>query len=214
MPTYRLYRAPRLGTGTRADPFRSALTTYINAGSGPGLVKDGNTFWDIVHDARAVRYGIAYADPAVHAAIVADVTITALSPEGQTNEAVQTWLDGLLAASPTLSTTLEGDGIPMGWAGTNATRRQALRVLIRLHIVTQFVRRLKNTNALTFLGQPLDTLISAVPVAQRNAVQAWMTAQGLDSSWILGTHTVRQVCQFIVDTLHPPSDLRLGPIPI
>lgn len=190
--TYRFYRSLEIGTGlTLADAKRSALTRYITAGS-------GSDFWDWVHDARPVRYVFARCDSTIHALCVADADITAYSPELANIPAVQAWLDGTLSSVPVaIRNQIESDGFSTAWANAQTTRRAAFLYISRVHVMMQGLRRLRDDDSLQMFTKGLDTTVGALSVQVRNKVSTWMNNRGLDTSWILGTTTIRAVIQYI-----------------
>lgn len=121
--TLRLYRASRIGSGSRADPWRPALRRYI----------DTESRWQLWHctDLVPVFYALVHAEPAAHAQCEADPDITPLSPERATPAALRTWLDGPLGSmSAALRTAIEGDGIPLDDIGAASTRAALLRRIL------------------------------------------------------------------------------------
>lgn len=202
--TYRFYRTARLGDGSRANPFRSALTRYI-----PGSIQ-GATFWDWIHDARPLRYALALTDSVTHVLAASDADIQALSPELADLAAVNTWLESSTLSDPA-HTTLEGDGISTQWIAAQTTRRQLFRYAARLHVVVQDVKRLKNAETMDIFGRGLDLQMNQVPVTTRQKIRTWMEAKGLDTTWITNATTVRQVLHYIVQNVDWPV-LPFGPV--
>lgn len=203
--TFRFYRTAQIGTGTRNDAFRSAMDRYIVADG------SGQNFWDWIHDGRPLRYVLARATTATHLTAELDPDITPVSPEMPDLEAVRLWLDSPVLADVTLTTTLENDGISTSWASQQTTRRQVFRFLSRLHVVTQDIRRIDGADALRFFREGLDTSISQVPPAVREAFRTWMQSKGLDAGWITGSTTVRQVVHYVMSNIDW-TILALGPV--
>jgi len=207
--TYRFYRSLMVGTGTRSDPYRSDLTRFIVADG------SGANFWDLAAPAgwHPARYALAIADSTVHAAIDADGTNLALSGELVDLPTVATFLDGTdaqnLAAN--ILAQFETDGVSTAWLASQTTVRQMLSYLSRLVVILQDVDRLANTNALAAFASALSTTVSQLSANVKTQVAAWMTGKGLDTSWIVGSTTVRQVLQYILTNINWPT-LSLGPV--
>ena len=205
MATYRFYRTALIGTGTRQDPFRSALTKYI--------VNDGTQdFWSWAYDIANAQYCLAFTDSATHAAAAADPQITAIGPELADLAAISAWLDtpvGVLGQA--LSDIMEGDGFPVDWIGAGVTRRDLWRFITMYHVITQRFKGSGDNSYLAFFKSNLNATVSSLPVAQRNKVQAWMAAQGMDTSWITGATQLREVIIFVAKNSNLPV-MTLGPV--
>jgi hypothetical protein len=196
--TYRLYRSARLGTGTRADPYRSALTRHISEDG------TGQTFEDWIQDPIDVglaRYACALADSTVHAQCVADPDITALSPECATIAEVTVYLDTPLAIVSGVRTTIETDRIPLHdlLDGAN-THRELWRRLAVYHRVGNYLRG-SGDAAIEILRAALSGTVGQLPAAVRTRVRNWMAERGLDSTWITNQTTVRDVITYIVNNV-------------
>jgi len=187
--TYRFYMATTIGTGTRADPFRAALTDFI--------VADGTQdFWSWFNPTHSVQFCLAWCDPTLHTTIAADSRVTVLSPQW---DDVNTHLDDLVGTIPSgTQTALETNGIPVAWIDASTTYRDVWRWLSKRHIFSQSLIGTGDTNVVNFIKNNLDTTVGSLSAAVRNAGQNWMTNHGLDTSWITGTTTVRQVVKFII----------------
>lgn len=68
--------------------------------------------------------------------------------------------------------------------------------------VIQTCMRDRRAELLTFIRSSLDGTVADVPVGARTRIQNWMQDKGLDTSWIVGTTTVRAVLKFIVGGLN------------
>ena len=214
--TYRLYRTERIGTGTLipsekepgvlvVDPFRSALDDYITTD------ETGQTYWDWIHDARALRYALALCESSKHAVLAADPRIVALSPEGDSLTSIQAWLDAPLSADATLLARLEADGCSTAWITGGTTRRHVLRYLMHTHVICQDARRAKVVDVLTFLAGNLDSRTGDVPLRVRQAVSAWITSKGLTTTQFTNNTTVREVVHYVRENIDWPT-LTLGPV--
>ncbi len=116
--TFRFYRAERIGDGMSIQTaFRSALTDHI--------VEDGTgqTFHDEIGSGLA-RYAVARCDSTVHATIVADPRIVALTAEQATLNDIRNFLDA--PVSDALRAILVSDG-----KGVKATARATFDFLLR-----------------------------------------------------------------------------------
>lgn len=192
--TYRLYRSIRIGTGARDNPWRSKLTLYITADG------TGADFWDWIHDARPVRYALTRCDSTVHTQIAADIEITPLSPELSTLAALNSWGNELASTIPLgMRDQLEADGCSMSWVTAQTTKREVLRYLSRMHRISQELRRLRESDALDFLMQDLTRPVAQVPLAARTRISTWMHNHDLETTWITGSTTVREVIHFILE---------------
>lgn len=193
MATYRFYRAPTLGTGASPqDGIRSKLTNYI--------VNDGTQdFWDWSFRTRNTRYCLAWCASSVHTTIAADAEITVLSPELADLPAIQTWLDGLVGTLPAaVAMVLEADGISTTWLTGATTRRQLWKFIAKLHVLIQKLSGSGDADLRDLFKNGLATTVAQVPVAARTKIGNWMTNNGMDTSWITGATTLRQVTHFVV----------------
>lgn len=190
VPTYRFYRSTQIGTGTQADPFRSALTRCV--------VGQGNTFWDWVHDARSLRYALVLAEPAVHTTCAADPDITSFSTQLTATE-LAAWLE-LPASSLSLAARnqLETDGFSLGWANASTTRRELLRYMSKVHVMMQELKRLRDSNSLQLFNRGLDTTVGALSATVRNALASWVASHGLDTGQVNASTTVRQLIHYVL----------------
>lgn len=198
--TYRFYRSLEIGDGlTPATAFKSALTRYITSDGQP----NGPDFWDWRHEARPVRYAFARCDSTVHTQCATDADITPYSPELADLPAVQAWLDGTLASVPIgIRNQIESDGFSTGWVNAQTTRRAAFIYISKVHVLMQELRRLRDEDSLVMFKQLLDSTIGSLSLQVRNKVGTWMTNRGLDTSWITGPTTVREVIHHIVINLN------------
>lgn len=193
--TYRFYRSTEIGTGTIVDPRRNVLTNYITGG-------DGADFWDWIHDARPIRYAFSCADSTVHDLCAADADITPYSPQLADLPAVQVWLDSPLSSVPVgIRNQIESDGFSTAWATGQTTRRAAFIYISRVHVMMQELKRLKDNDSLEMFTKGLDTTVGALTTLVRNKVSQWMENRGLDTSWVLGSTSVREVIQYIITNL-------------
>lgn len=170
------------GTGTFTDSFRPRLADLI-----PG------TAWAAA-DGRAdptgaAQYLLAWADvtPAQHAILIADAGITYIPFEdgsGNVLGLVNTVGDLAAANRTAINTALENRNIPTD-DFTLATTLQAVlaRVLKRFNL-----RALLAANDYT---TGLDTTISSLSPAQRQAINNRLTGLGFDTSVIKNSDTIR-----------------------
>jgi hypothetical protein len=188
--TYRFYLTTRIGDGaTHQTAMRSKLANFI--------VNDGTKdFWSWGNRATPFFFCLAFCDSALHATIVADIDIVALSPELADSGAITIYLDGLVGTLPVaISNALEAAGIPIDWIIAGTTRRQLWRFISAWHFINQRMTQSERT----FLANNLDATIGSLTVAARNQISAWMTAHGnLDTTWITGPTLVRAVVKFII----------------
>lgn len=198
--TFRFYRSVRIGDGlTTRTAFRNKLD------DAPFAIKEnpaaGTGYWDLIHDARAVRYVLVQCSSSLHTTIAADSEIIPLSPELADAAAIQTWLDGPLGTPTTVLARLEADGISTAWITAQTTRRDMFRYVSRVMACTQDLRRLKDVDALAVFAASLDATVNTLSTTTRTRAVTWMQNRGLDTSWIVpSTTTVRQVIHFVVQS--------------
>lgn len=116
--TYRIYRAERIGNGfSPTTAFRSALTEYI--------VEDGSgkTFHDEL-ESGPFRYAVVRCDSTLHAVIVNDSRIIALTNELTTTSDIRNFLNAPLSAA------LQGILLENG-KEIKATARETFAFLLR-----------------------------------------------------------------------------------
>jgi hypothetical protein len=200
-----------MGSGaSHFDPIQPRLHLYFTKPFGaPGPPSNYRGFITNVEHADAHQrwYCLAEGSTADHTAAEADAEIEPVGPVHDDLPALNTWLDQTGIPQAILD-DLEADGYPMDWVVPGVTtRRQVFKALsqgIRIH---QRMRgfpgltKAQRFDALRFAGRGLTTTVSAIPVTYRNAAEAWMTAHGLDTSWITGSTTLRQVLRYIADTI-------------
>jgi len=173
-------------------PYRSLLNTFINPAN-------GDNFDEIDHPARRISICTVEASASVLTAIEADSRITPVIPLRATD---RTHLASILA-TPFSSypsawrnaarTKLEGWGINTEWITGSHTMKDVLRQVIKIFSIAQVADGHGQTNVKEFLKGNLDARVSAIPVAQRNAIGIWLQSRGIDTAWITRTTTVRQV---------------------
>lgn len=191
--TYRFYMAVTLGDGLSiATAYRSKLANYIVGNA-------TQDFWSWANDTHSVQFCLAWCDPELHTTIAADADIVPISAQLADLSAITTYLDTPIASIPSgVQAALEANGIPVDWIvmGTT-TPRTFWRFIAARHFITQ--KLADNPNALQFLRANLDSVVSTLTIAQRNAVGNWMISRDIDTSWIVGSTTVRQVLKFIIN---------------
>ncbi len=203
--TYRFYLAATIGDGAPATRFRSKLCNYL-------VQNATQDFWSWPNSVTSNQFCLAWCPTALHTTIAADVDVVPLSSELADVAAVTAYLDAPVGTIPTgVATALENNGIPLDWVTITTTPRQIWQFISIRHSVAERINGAGNANALSFLRNNLDTQVSAISVAVRNAVASWMQAQGIDASWIVGTTTVRAVLKFIVVNWQLPI-MNYGPV--
>jgi hypothetical protein len=199
----RIYIAPQIGSGmmlsldpsTWSDttgPYRSLLNTFIDPAN-------GDNFDEIDHPARRVSICTVEASAAVLTAIEADVRVT---PVTYARAADRPALAAILAAPfssyplawrNAARAKLEKWGIDTSDITGSDTMKTVLCRVIKMFSVAQVADGHGQANVKEFLKGNLDVQVSAIPVAQRNAIGDWLQSKGIDTAWITGTTTVRQV---------------------
>lgn len=209
--TFRLYRSARIGTGTRSDPYRSALTRYIHEDG------TGATFEDWIQDPTdtgVARYALARCESAVHVACAADADVRPLSPEFANKAELATWLDAPVGAemTQTIRDVVEADRIPIDDVVVGVTtRRQLWRRIGMIHRVGNMLRGKRDDVVLDLLRRDVSTTVSQMAPTTRTRLRAWMTNHGLDTSWVTNTTTMRQILKFVVANLGvTPNTFKLG----
>jgi hypothetical protein len=174
-------------------PYRSLLNNFINPAN-------GDNFDEIDHPARRVSICTVEASAATLDVIEADSRVTPCIPLRATN---RVHLAQILAAPfssyplawrDAARTFLEGKGINTEWVTGTSTMRDVIRQVIKIFSVAQVADGQGQVNVKEFMRTAgLDTQVSAIPTVQRSAVADWLQSRGIDTTWITGTTTVRQV---------------------
>lgn len=147
---------------------------------------------------------VADVTPAQHAALIADVRITYLPIEDAGGQVVPFTepVSAISAANRTTIRTLlanrhiPDDGIQLSDPIRATLRRIALRFILR---------DILRADDLT---EGLDTLVSAIPLAKRQAIRAKLVARDIDFDGVLGSDTIRQALVKIVS--QNPSVFRVA----
>ncbi len=199
----RIYIAPQIGSGMLLDPnpanwtdttgpYRSLLNTFVSLAAGEG-------FEEIDHPARRISICTVEAQATTLDAIEADSRVTPVIPIRATDRIhLAQILNAPFASYPlpwrnAARTKLEALGINTEWiTGTN-TMKDVLRQVVKMFSVAQVADGQGQGNVKEFLKGNLDVEVSAIPAAHRQAIGAWLQSRGIDTSWITGTTTVRQV---------------------
>jgi hypothetical protein len=199
----RIYIAPQIGSGivlsadpsTWSDttgPFRSLLNNYINLAAGEG-------FDEIDHPARRISICTVEASAATLDAIEADARVVPVIPIRATDRThLAQILNAPFSSYPlawrnAARTKLESLGVNTEWITGTSTMKDVLRQIVKLFSVAQVADGHGQTGVKEFIRGNLDVQVSAIPTAQRQAVGAWLQSRGIDTSWITGSTTVRQV---------------------
>lgn len=166
------------------------------------------------HDVRnpvvGRRYAVAWGPTASLDAAELDPEVIALSPQSSDQAAAQNWLDQPHTWTVGQLATLEADFVDTDLITASTTRRAIIRTVIQNLLFVQQV--LHNfPNALEFLQSNLDTQVSALNASTRTAVQDWLEGKGIDTSWIVGSTSVREVLQGIRDRSNDLTTYGLRP---
>lgn len=204
----RIYVAPQIGSGMMIDPnpsnwtdatgpYRSLLNKYIDSSA-------GDRFEEIDHPGRKISICCVTATAAAHTAIEADPAITPVIPRRAVDAAdLSAILSAPLASYPLAWRTaarskMESWGIDTSWITGSTTMKDLLTRLIRILSVAQVAAgHGAAADTLGFLGQNLEMIVSAIPPAQRSAIGDWLRSRGIDTSWITGTTTVREIAAIL-----------------
>lgn len=196
---YRWYLSHRYNVETNRTRNRIAL--YIQT------INDGK-FSEIMNPARDISACVAETSGSIHAQIVADSLIFAVSPLYDNRDA---WLAGLnspvnnISSASAIKQKLEDFGVNMDWISGSHTLRQAFRYIMAHHLLAQTIKGKKITEFTSFLQENLTSEMSAIPIAVKDRVKAWMVNKGLAINWITNLTTVRQVLHYILNNLSPGS---------
>ncbi len=102
-----------------------------------------------------------------------------------------------------MASYLEARRIPTGWITGDMTIGRVIRYVVQILLTTQ---RLADD----YPELDLDTQVSEIPSAQRQRMLAWMSDNGIETSDIDLSWTVRQVLQRIVDQYGWSGVMELG----
>jgi len=199
----RIYIAPQIGSGMLVDPnpanwsdttgpYRSLLNKYVN-------VSEGEGFEEIDHPARRISICTVEASATTLDAIEADGRVIPVLPIRATDRThLAQILNAPFSSYPlawrnAARTKLESLGVNTEWiTGTN-TMKDVLRQIIKLFSVAQVADGHGQADVKEFIRGNIDVQVSAIPASQRQAIGAWLQSRGIDTSWITGATTVRQV---------------------
>ena len=185
----RFYVIPRVGTGTREEPF---IPSYVKE---LGITEVG-----------AVDYGLedtylvgANVTPEQHSALAENLDVVSIPLNLDANVT--------LTALPRVQEALEGLHVPSDWVTTNHTYRDVIRVVGKLF---KFMQWFNGTHARKFFESEvtLDTRVNQLTQAQRNAILNVATAHGIDTSEVTGTMLLRRVLRIIFQQM--PSFTLMG----
>lgn len=180
-----------LGTVPPLNSYRPALLVLLPSVAWKGV--DGRSSPTGTGPGNEM-FCIADVTAAQHSTLIADARITYLPIENGSGQLVP-FTDPISAISTANRTTIRSrlearhipdDGIQLTDAIGLTLRRIALRFLLR-----EILRA-------DDLAEGLDTLVSAIPSARRQAIRAALVARGIDFDSVLGTDTIRQAIVKIV----------------
>jgi hypothetical protein len=204
----RIYICPMIGAGQHPNttqpwtdatgPWRSLMVNFLN----PSLGDSGE---GIDHPGHNIVITLVDASASTLTTIEADIRVTPVIPLRATD---RTHLAQILAtpfSSYPLAwrnaarAKLEGWGINTEWITASHTMKDVLRQVIKLFSIAQVMDGAGQTEVINFIKNNLDSTVGSLSAAQRNAASSWLTSRGVDTSWITGTTTVRQVVHYISD---------------
>jgi hypothetical protein len=184
--------------------WRNCLNEFVD-------VAAGDWFTEYQHPARRISLCLLSAPQSVHDTVASDPRVVRASPFVVGTE--QEYLDMLATSLAQLApawrsaaqTFLEERGFDTSnLTGTNTYGDLVKRVINTIWLC-QMAHREHNADLFEWLRSNLDDPVSSVPVAARNAVADWMQRHTLDTSWISGATTVREVLAFIRDNAQRPA---------
>lgn len=196
--TFAIYRSPVVFvTGGNGQPAAvNKLSEYAPSESDPDAVYE-----DIGNLCRPVFYGVLSALPATHAAVRADVEITALSPELADQVAFDEWLNGRALPLGSTAATLIGDGFPISWVRNDHTRRQLFEHIFRVWKLRAYAVGDNSgfPHSKVLFGQDLSATFGQLTNAERTGVRDWIErGVGVDTTNnIQGTTKAEQVLNFL-----------------
>lgn len=177
--TRRLYLAPivTLTLGNRS-PLASKVLEY---GVQPNIssVLSRNKTWCI---------SSADFDDTQHALVAADPEITSIPFASLDN----TWNDFTPAQRTAIGSRLEALAVPMDWIAVNTSVADLLRMATRVALLGQMLK----ADALDDVS--LDSTFGSLPAARRNRILAWSAANGVDTTGLTGSTTIRAMLRALV----------------
>lgn len=169
------------------------------------------------HPSRLQSLDLVRAEDAVHLLVQALPGVVTLLPVVSATAAqIRAHLDTPLVTlggapwATALRASLEARGIDTDWADATTTARQLIRHLLRVHTVAQHALGTGGAHMLTFLAANIDATVGSLPAAVRTGAGAWLAARGVQTGWITGATTVRQVLRRVRDEYPAFSTLTLG----
>jgi hypothetical protein len=192
----RAYITPRIGTGTKTDPIRSKASNYIN-------VALGGRFWEYDNPARLYSFIIVDAPQTNHDALFADPEIDPLSEmfadKAEVLSGIEKTVDEFNPALYTeIKDRLELLGVNTNWIILSTKIREIYRYMLRTFTLAQWAYGTLDEEFLDFLRANIDTLGADLPINIRNKILNWMANKGLDTGWMTGTTTIRDIIHFIL----------------
>jgi len=190
----RYYICRVIGDGTHETPYNSELRVYIQEHWQIKFLKQA------IHPV-ALMWAVMKYDltQARHDDVMANVPQLFSFPSGILDRPLSE-IDATRRLA--IRTKLENIGFDFDWATLTNTVRDVLRYLfhsIQLASWAQVPITSKNFD--------MSTTVADIPVAKRQLIAGHMQDLGIDTSWILGTHTVNDVVTKIM--FHSDSSPRL-----
>jgi hypothetical protein len=189
---FRLYIVPVVGSGTSHDARRPKY--FKSDATGAGLVGLVTGAWS------GMDYGF---EPWM--VVGADLSISDDSLVVGQIDAFAIPFDLAPALSVAQVTNvqnkLESMNVPAGWVTTALTWLQVVRTVLGMFSLIQRYAGIHGVNGLFTGGVNLNSTISALPVQVRQDFNAAATSQGLDTSAITGTTTIRVALKLLADQM-------------
>lgn len=202
----RFYLCGQVGTGTKFDPLRPAISQLAIQWD-----RGGTEWYDSEDDpARKFHVCIVHGSQQTHdlcmtvavpltPTVAADADAANADLDSNVESGNAAWRDALKAA-------LEARNISSAWINPSTTPRDVLRHIFRVIFLSQWAEGANATRVLQFLAANLDTQIGDLSAQVRNAAKNWIEARGLDTAWMVNSTTVRQVVQYVL------SGIQWGPL--
>lgn len=192
----RAYITPRIGTGTKQDPIRSKANNYIS-------VALGGRFNEYIHPARMYSFIVVNAPQTNHDNILADSEIDPLSELFNDMGEVLVGIEKTVADfNPTLyssiQTRLELLGVNTDWITLSTKVKEIYQYMLRTFTLAQWAYGKRDNDWLNFLRANVDTLGSDLPMNVRDKILNWMTNNNLNTDWMTGTTTIRDLIHYII----------------
>lgn len=200
---FRLYVVPKIGAGTRADPYRAKY--FQGSDKIVSSVGDAASSTDPTQVTSVMDYGF---EPWMFVGAnlaFSDDTLVVGEPDAY---AIPFDLSQLPTSAQVtnVQAKLEAMNVPSGWVTTALTWLQIVRVILWVFGFVQLFGSIyadQNNGALPPVifggGRSLGTTYGALPLAMRTALASTAVTYGVDISSVTGATTLRQILQLVAN---------------